>query len=73
MSYAVEAVLLVRLQANRGEWVSVMSLAEHFSLKLAYVAELLGGLDERKQCRVERDSGGQVKRAMAMPKAGGAL
>ena len=73
MSVAVEAVLLIRLEANRGQWLNVIGLAEQYSLKLAYVAELLDGLAKRKQCRVERNPDGRVLRAMAMPKQGDAL
>lgn len=72
MNFALQALLLIRLEARQGEWVSVLELAEHYSIKLDFTAQLLAGLADRNLVRVDRVNG-QVMRAMAIPKAGDGL
>lgn len=64
--YAVEALLLARLDGRAGQWVEVADLAEHWSLLPAYVATMLDCLSRRGQVRVQRAwADGPVLRAMA--------
>ena len=71
MSLAIEALLLIRLDARVGEWVEVQELAAHYSLVDHVVAESLDALGKRGQIRVQRDrADGPVVRAIAFAEEG---
>lgn len=68
MNYALDALMLIRLDAHRGVWVDAKDLASHYSLTAACVNETLEGLFKRGQIRVRRDrADGPVTLAMTFP------
>lgn len=70
MSYAIDALVLIRLQARAGRWVTVKEIATHFSLVEHVVADSLDSLGRRNQIRVQRDrADGPVVRAIAFTEA----
>lgn len=66
MSYAIDALVLIRLQARASRWVTAKQIAAHFSLVEHVVAASLDSLGRRGLIRVQRnDAGGPVVRAIA--------
>lgn len=69
MSWAVRAVILIRLDARVGEWVSVQELAEYLRLPAAEVRNQLELLVLDGLAAVERDAAGNVQRAITAVEA----
>lgn len=69
MSYALDALMLIQLDAHKGEWVDTKTLAAHYSLLEHVVEEALDSLAKRGLIRAYRDtSTGPVVRAVAFAK-----
>lgn len=69
MSYAIDALMLIRLDAHVGEWVDTKTLADHYSLIEHVVADALDSLGRRGLIRVKRErADGPVVGAIVYPR-----
>lgn len=70
MSLAVTALLLLRLEARRGEWVAVAELSSHLALADPVVRAHLLAMESCGTALLRRGNGGMVQAASAPPKSG---
>lgn len=70
MSMAVTALLLLRLEARRGEWVAVAELSAHLALVDTVVRAHLLAMESCGTALLRRNAGGMVQAASAPPKTG---
>ena len=70
MSLAVTALLLLRLEARRGEWVTVAELAAHLALVDTVVRAHLLAMESAGTALLRRGDGGIVQAASAPPQTG---
>jgi hypothetical protein len=67
MSHALRATILIRLEANLGQWVSVEALAEYLALPVADIRFELPVMRYEGQAELQWDERGTIVAARAMP------
>lgn len=69
MSHAIIAILLIRLDARCGEWVTVRDLAEHFNLLASNVELHLRHMCEQGLVQLQLVDGDQLHAARVTEEA----
>lgn len=72
--FAIQALLLMRLEEKASRWVETAELATYVGSREDHVANVLDGLSQRGLVRVQRETAtSPVLRAMVEPSTKGAL